>query len=222
MEEYNVIRIAIIAATRAYRVGLRELIRTTPGSIHPGVELDVLFDSTSLEDITPFLDKLDLLILEEQGFSSPELQNILFDHESSIGVLFLSDNPNFAVQLINIPIQSWGILALDCTARELNAAITAVHEGLITAPPSLLLPSIKQISGTSQDMIDPTLDALTERESQVLQLVAEGMANKQIALNLGISEHTVKFHISSIYTKLGVTNRTEAVRAGVINGLITF
>lgn len=61
---------------------------------------------------------------------------------------------------------------------------------------------------------------LTERELEVLGLLARGLANKQIAVELGISEHTVKFHVSSIYTKLNVTNRTEAVRAGLRGGWI--
>jgi DNA-binding NarL/FixJ family response regulator len=61
---------------------------------------------------------------------------------------------------------------------------------------------------------------LTERELEVLGLLARGLANKQIALELAISEHTVKFHVSSIYTKLNVTNRTEAVRAGLRGGWI--
>jgi DNA-binding NarL/FixJ family response regulator len=54
----------------------------------------------------------------------------------------------------------------------------------------------------------------------VIGLLAKGLANKQIAIALGISEHTVKFHVSSIYTKLNVTNRTEAVRAGLRGGWI--
>jgi DNA-binding NarL/FixJ family response regulator len=61
---------------------------------------------------------------------------------------------------------------------------------------------------------------LTERESEVLGLLAKGLANKQIAAALGISEHTVKFHVSSIYTKLNVTNRAEAVREGLRGGWI--
>ena len=61
---------------------------------------------------------------------------------------------------------------------------------------------------------------LTERESEVLGLVAKGLANKQIAVALGISEHTVKFHVSSIYSKLNVTNRTEAVREGLRGGWV--
>jgi DNA-binding NarL/FixJ family response regulator len=54
----------------------------------------------------------------------------------------------------------------------------------------------------------------------VLGLLAKGLANKQIAVALGISEHTVKFHVSSIYSKLNVTNRTEAVREGLRGGWI--
>jgi len=61
---------------------------------------------------------------------------------------------------------------------------------------------------------------LSEREIEVLGLLAQGLANKQIAAALGISEHTVKFHVSSIYTKLNVTNRAEAVHQGVRQGLI--
>jgi DNA-binding CsgD family transcriptional regulator len=64
------------------------------------------------------------------------------------------------------------------------------------------------------------IEPLTEREAEVLQLLAQGLANKQIAITLGISEHTVKFHVSGIYAKLGATNRTEAVRLGVRQGLI--
>jgi len=64
-------------------------------------------------------------------------------------------------------------------------------------------------------------EQFTPRESEVLQLVAQGLANKQIASVLEISEHTVKFHISSIYTKIGATNRTEAVRLGLQAGIIS-
>jgi DNA-binding NarL/FixJ family response regulator len=56
---------------------------------------------------------------------------------------------------------------------------------------------------------------------EVIQLMAQGLANKQIALALGISEHTVKFHLSSLYAKLGISSRTEAVRRGIELGLIS-
>ena len=63
-------------------------------------------------------------------------------------------------------------------------------------------------------------EALTPRELEVLELLAEGLSNRAIATALAISEHTVKFHVSSIFGKLGVENRTAAVRRGVRLGLI--
>ena len=67
----------------------------------------------------------------------------------------------------------------------------------------------------------PVVDALTPREIDVLELVAEGLSNKAIAVRLGISDQTVKFHLASITGKLGAINRTDAVRRGVRQGLIT-
>ena len=75
------------------------------------------------------------------------------------------------------------------------------------------------------DGTDPEADGfdepLTPREVQVLELLAEGLPNKAIAERLGISDQTVKFHVSSISGKLGAANRTDAVRRAVRRGLIT-
>jgi DNA-binding NarL/FixJ family response regulator len=65
------------------------------------------------------------------------------------------------------------------------------------------------------------VEALTPREIEVLELVAEGLSNKAVAVRLGISDQTVKFHLTSISGKLGAINRTDAVRRGVRRGLIT-
>ena len=67
---------------------------------------------------------------------------------------------------------------------------------------------------------DPLIEALTARELAVLRLVAEGLPNKTIAVRLGISEHTVKFHVNAILGKLGVASRTEAVVRATRLGLI--
>jgi len=64
------------------------------------------------------------------------------------------------------------------------------------------------------------VDELTEREIEILRKLAEGLGNKQIASSLAISEHTVKFHISSILDKLGASSRTEAVTIGIRMGLV--
>jgi DNA-binding NarL/FixJ family response regulator len=74
------------------------------------------------------------------------------------------------------------------------------------------------LAGTTQD--PPFAEALTPREIQVLELLAEGLPNKAIAQTLGISDQTVKFHVSSISGKLGAANRTDIVRRAVRRGLI--
>ena len=67
---------------------------------------------------------------------------------------------------------------------------------------------------------EPLIEALTTREHDVLALVADGLPNREIAHALSISEHTVKFHLASIFGKLGVSTRTEAVQRGVRLGVI--
>lgn len=67
---------------------------------------------------------------------------------------------------------------------------------------------------------DPPVEALTAREREVLVLLADGVGNREIAHALGISEHTVKFHLGAIFGKLGAATRTEAVRRGLRLGLI--
>jgi DNA-binding NarL/FixJ family response regulator len=74
---------------------------------------------------------------------------------------------------------------------------------------------------TASDLSQPLYEALTERELEVLSLLAQGMPNKEIAAHLIISERTAKFHVSSIMGKLGATNRTEAVSLAAQRGLIT-
>lgn len=89
-------------------------------------------------------------------------------------------------------------------ARRFGLAADAV----IASPPS------------SDDEDDAGPEQLTVRELEVLQLIADGLPNKTIATRLGISDQTVKFHVSSIYGKLGAANRTDAVRLAVRRGLL--
>ncbi|HEY7191286.1 MAG TPA: response regulator transcription factor [Vicinamibacterales bacterium] len=68
---------------------------------------------------------------------------------------------------------------------------------------------------------DPVVETLTQREQEVLEHIAAGRSNRQIASELGISEHTVKFHVSAVLGKLGVSSRAAAIRRGVRRGLVT-
>lgn len=76
-------------------------------------------------------------------------------------------------------------------------------------------------TGARDDVSDGLIEPLTSREQEVLEHIAAGLSNRQIATVLGISEHTVKFHVSAILGKLGVTSRAAAIRHGVRRGLVT-
>jgi DNA-binding NarL/FixJ family response regulator len=154
-----------------------------------------------------------------------ELQAGLSGGEPLPALLLLSDETLSPQAFMDLPLRAWGILPVDSSADELSAAVHALHEGLFVAAPHLLnrlLARRPQTGGTlsfnhsERDVVE----ALSERETEVLQLLAQGLANKQIAIALGISEHTVKFHVSSIYARLGAANRTEAVSIGARRGLI--
>ncbi|NWG34992.1 MAG: response regulator transcription factor [Chloroflexi bacterium] len=130
--------------------------------------------------------------------------------KESVGILFLGEEP-VNVEEMRRAGRAWGVLPAEASAEELIAAVHAIAQGLVVGTPVLLFPSE---SGTVERGL------LTERETEVLELLAKGLANKQIAAALGISEHTVKFHVSSLYAKLNVTNRAEAVREGLRGGWI--
>jgi DNA-binding NarL/FixJ family response regulator len=98
--------------------------------------------------------------------------------------------------------------------------ITGARAAAIDAD-AWLLPSSLPATHTRDDDLTTPNEALTPRETDVLELVAEGLPNKAIADRLGISDQTVKFHVASICGKLGAMNRTDAVRRALERGLIT-
>lgn len=135
--------------------------------------------------------------------------------ELPIPIVALIPDETFVAQMLSAGIQ--GILLRDVDTDQLINALLAVTHNLVVLDPTLLAQAAGRIP---QFNIVPVED-LTPRESEVLQLVAEGLPNKLIARRLQISEHTVKFHINAIFTKLGVSSRTEAVVYAMRLGLIT-
>jgi len=213
-------QLSIITPTLALRVGLRALLASE--------QIEVVYEAASLADLAeagfPHRAAEAVLLVTTQVISGTGLQRLLSRQEGRLALLALHDAPEpglvqVAQLLASLPLRAWGLLPLDAAPDELQIALQAVNEGLVVAPPALFAPAaVRQLIALPE--VDPPLEPLTERESQVLQLLAQGLANKQIAVSLGISEHTVKFHISSIYSKLGASSRTEAVRSGVQHGLV--
>ncbi len=232
------IRVAVLAPGLALRAGLRSLLQADD-RIHITGEAAGL---PGLEGLTAEIDVIlwAFPVPAGAGNVSPlsafrsDLEKAFPDPEVYPALLLLADAPPDPGEIIDLPARAWGFLSLDASAEELLAAIHALQEGLWVGPPHLLKSWLErgerlpvrsgagtyalQSMGAEIDLETPV--SLTPRETEVLQLLAQGLANKQIALLLGISDHTVKFHVSSIYAKLGVVNRTEAVRAGARRGLI--
>ncbi len=116
-------------------------------------------------------------------------------------------------------VATWAAVPREAEPDEIAAAIGAVFAGLIAISPTALA-SILESSAGSQVRFNPKPEGLSTREHEILQLMAEGLPNKQIAAKLSLSLHTVKFHAAALFTKLGVSSRTEAVTVGVRKGLV--
>ena len=189
------IRVLLDVSSPALRAGLRALLSSDK-------TIKVLASPDSMDDE----NEADVVITSASpaSFSSIEVDPV------SAGIIVLGDDLLPVQEMRRLP-RAWGILPTDASAEELIAAVHALSQGLIVGTPALLFESESEPLERGP---------LTERESEVLGLLAKGLANKQIAAALGISEHTVKFHVSSIYQKLHVTNRTEAVREGLRGGWI--
>jgi DNA-binding NarL/FixJ family response regulator len=136
----------------------------------------------------------------------------------SVGAIALIDDPDgeWVGSALNASINA--ILTRDAGPEDLLLAVQAAEAGLVLLHPT-------SVRGLFPDQFRPApdgsaLEELTGREGQVLRLVSAGLGNKEIAARLAISEHTVKFHISSILGKMNVTSRTEAVSLGIRRGLI--
>jgi DNA-binding NarL/FixJ family response regulator len=145
---------------------------------------------------------------------------MLKSESESPAILLLSDDPIAVQQLAGAGMPVWGALPLDAAEEELTAAVCALGEGLWVGAPGLVRDLLRAPVWRQLVQGEGLPEPPTSRETEVLQLVAQGLSNKQVALALNISEHTVKFHLSSLYAKLGVASRTEAIREGMQRGLI--
>jgi DNA-binding NarL/FixJ family response regulator len=202
----------------AVRIGLRALLEAGgpagEDNQPAGPQVKIVAEAASLESLEPLPWDTDVVVVTDDTAGEAELRRVLEELASPPGVLLLSSEAG-ARNLSDLPVRAWGVLDLDSSPEELSAAIYAVANGLWVGAPRLIETWLPETPDP-----DPSMQPLTEREMEVLQLLAQGLANKQIAHQLGISEHTVKFHVSAIYGKLGATNRTEAVRLGIQQGWV--
>ncbi len=209
------IRITIISPAIAVRAGLRALLSDDPN-------IDIIAEAANTSEIVDGQAETDVIVWSP-GVSM-DLAAVLSDLialkiDETEALLLVYNDPQVIEALIKLRVRGWGVLDPESTQTELIAAIQALNEGLSVINPLWLNQAFKTYANPKNGNID-LVDPLTSREIEILQLLALGLTNKQIAARLKISAHTVKFHVSAIFSKLGTNNRVEAVNLGLKNGLI--
>ena len=209
------IRVFIVAASPLAPAGLQslfgdrdvEVVGSAPNFESlarqwPDVEADIVLVDASGEQFEAVIDSL----------AASQLAS-----EATIVVLSDHSEPRWVAEALRAGVRA--ALPSDVSPDQLVAALEAAAAGLIVMHPAevgAVFPTTEPASRPLADLAEP----LTPRESEVLQMLASGLANKEIAARLGISEHTVKFHVASILGKLGAGSRTEAVSLGIRRGLV--
>jgi DNA-binding NarL/FixJ family response regulator len=207
------IRVLIRASSPVVKAGLESLIRAYP-SLH--VISDSFEEHSAAEGAVKEVEP-GVVLAELDGRDDEIASEALDDAANGLSVVLLVRGPT--TEWANALRQGVkAVLPSNVTGPQIAAAIEAAVAGLVVFHPS----EIESLVQAQREDESPELlpEALTPREIEVLQLLAEGLGNKEIASRLGISEHTVKFHVASIMGKLGAGSRTEAVTLGIRRGLV--
>jgi NarL family two-component system response regulator YdfI len=130
-------------------------------------------------------------------------------------MLVISEEPDASTAARAVQSGVRGVLPSEAGAEQIVSALNAVSKGLVVLHP-LELGAARPARNEQVELIEP----LTPREREVLQMLAGGLGNKEIAARMKISEHTAKFHVAQILGKLGASSRTEAVAIGMRVGLV--
>jgi DNA-binding NarL/FixJ family response regulator len=214
-----VISVFIVAASPLARAGLENLLVARQveiaGKVASFDELEdrfddapvdvILVDSTG-EPLEPLLDSLNATGL------APDFSMVLLTEPATLAA---------ASSTLRVGVRA--VLPNDISPDQLVAALQAAASGLLVLHPAQVpAPIINGFaSATARSRgLEELAEPLTPREGEVLQMLASGLGNKEIAAKLTISEHTVKFHVASILGKLGAGSRTEAVSLGIRRGLV--
>ena len=203
-------RVFVVAPTPTMRAGLRSMLAAVEAA-----DLLVVGEAGPSAGPVPPLSGADVVLVADEELLEEAALSVSEDGTQSL--LLLSDDEGAVSRLRTLSLRGWGVVPPDAPSEELGAAVAAVAYGLTVLPKTL----VERLLDGPQAAVEELSELLTTRESEVLGLLGRGLSNKMIARQLHISEHTVKFHISSLYAKLGVSNRTEAVSQGARHGLIS-
>jgi two-component system, NarL family, response regulator YdfI len=205
------IRVLVIATAAVARAGLSSALLSDP-------QIEIVGTAANLETLESAVDRSppDAILLDlgdsPQTSIWEQLTVLQAGRAASIPIAVYDWEGDFQTAF---QAGVRGILPDTSTEVALGAAMVAIANGWLVLPPEAI-----ELFNLREKVATPSVQILTPREIEVLVQIGAGLANKAIAQTLHISDHTVKFHISSIFQKLNVSTRTEAVTAGIRLGLI--
>ena len=213
------IRVLVAATDPIVRAGLESILQASSEVSVVGIASNTDTLDVAIAERSPDVVLIELGLPDEEPLT--EKLAVLNSLAIAPVIVVLADTlqGDWISEALRLGIRA--ILPRSATAEEILQAAIASAAGLVVLHADaidILLPGLPA-AGRSVDTSTP-LQALTAREIEVLGMLAEGLGNKAIAKRLNISEHTVKFHVSSIFTKLNASSRTEAVTLGARQGLI--
>ncbi|MEE8391164.1 MAG: response regulator transcription factor [Anaerolineae bacterium] len=209
------IRILIADDHAVVRRGLRTIISTEPGMEVVGEAVDGIEAVLQARALQPDVILLDLVMPRQDGIEA--LGEIKRENPDA-RVLVLTSFAQDDKLLPTVKAGALGYLLKDSSPDELLQAIRDVHQGKPSLHPAVANRLMRELNRSSQP--PPAKESLTEREVQVLRLVAQGLVNREIAEKLVISEWTVRTHVRNILAKLHLTNRTQATLYALREGLV--
>jgi len=212
-----VTRVLVAAASAVVRAGLEALVAADPA-------LTVVGQAASLEGVTRASETLlpDVVLIEQEWDDEAMAPGLLAVSAGSHvpAIVVLTENPSAVWGAVALRSRVRAVLPREATAAEIVAAVAGAAAGLVVLHPGTAEAILPLLASPAPSLAGIAPQPLTPREVEVLHMLAEGLGNKTIARRLGISEHTVKFHVGSIFSKLNASSRTEAVTVGVRQGLV--
>ena len=196
------------------REGLRALIETEPGMVLVGEASDGVEAVRKARLLDPAVVLLDLVMPRKGGIEAiGEIREAAPSARILVLTSFAEDDKVFPA----IKAGAHGYLLKDTSPGELLQAIREVHRGEPSMHPTIARKLMLELQRSSE--LPPTEEPLTQREAEVLSLVAQGLTNQEIADKLFVSERTVRTHVSNVLAKLHLANRTQAALYALRKGL---
>jgi DNA-binding NarL/FixJ family response regulator len=209
-----VIRVAIVDDQPLFTDGLGRIVGAQPNMEGVGIAHDGKSGVKMCQELEPDVILMDINMPVMDGVTATsQVQNLLPDAK----VLILTVHADDVHVFRGIKAGATGYLLKDCTPEDLARAIKTVHAGDTIMAPEIARKMLLAFEEADQE---PSAPSLTYRELEVVNALARGRGNKQIARDLAISEKTVRNHVSNIYKKLHVYDRTQAVLYAIREGLI--